>query len=163
MEQARPAGPTDRDSLLALADEARTELTDQLRGGRLWRHRHARRDPIGASIDADLKAAAAGDAIVLIGTLDEVPLGYAVAVRDDLGDGSDVALVTDIFVAAGARGVGLGEALMDGIVDWATAAGCTGLDAIALPGMRETKNFFERFGLTARAILVHRSLAPPET
>ena len=35
-----------------------------------------------------------------------------------------------------------------------------GIDGFALPGDRETKNFFERFGLTARAILVHRSLLP---
>lgn len=160
MEKARPAGPSDRDQLIVLAEVARDELTDE-RGGRLWRHRHARQDPIGATIDTDLEAAAAGDAIVVVGTLSEVVVGYAVARRDDLGDGTEIALVTDIYVEPEARGVGLGEALMDEIVTWATAHGCSGLDAIALPGMRATKNFFERFGLTARAILVHRSLAAP--
>lgn len=43
----------------------------------------------------------------------------------------------------------------------ATAAGCLGIDALALPGNRETKNFFEASGLTARAIVVHRSLGGP--
>jgi hypothetical protein len=33
---------------------------------------------------------------------------------------------------------------------------------VALPGMRESKNFFERFGLVARAITVHRRLGAPE-
>jgi hypothetical protein len=32
------------------------------------------------------------------------------------------------------------------------------VDALVLPGHREGKNFFERFGLTARAIVVHREL-----
>ena len=33
-----------------------------------------------------------------------------------------------------------------------------GLDAVALPGDRDTQNFVETFGLVARAIQVHRSL-----
>jgi hypothetical protein len=32
---------------------------------------------------------------------------------------------------------------------------------MALPGNRATKNFFETFGRTARAIVVHRTLNPP--
>jgi hypothetical protein len=43
-------------------------------------------------------------------------------------------------------------------VAWARAHHCTGIDGFTLPGNRATKNFFETFGLTARAILVHRSL-----
>ena len=39
-------------------------------------------------------------------------------------------------------------------------AGAVGIDSLALPGDRETKNFFETFGLKARAIVVHRSLRP---
>ena len=42
----------------------------------------------------------------------------------------------------------------------ATAAGAIGVDALALPGDRATKNFFETFGLKARAIVVHLSLLP---
>ena len=37
--------------------------------------------------------------------------------------------------------------------------GCFGVDSLALPGDRHTKNFFESFGLVARAIIVHRSLS----
>ena len=38
----------------------------------------------------------------------------------------------------------------------AAAQGCFGVDSLALPGDRHTKNFFESFGLVARAIVVHR-------
>jgi hypothetical protein len=31
-----------------------------------------------------------------------------------------------------------------------------GIDAFALPGMRETKNFFEGSGFTARLLVMHR-------
>jgi hypothetical protein len=47
---------------------------------------------------------------------------------------------------------------MDHVVAWCRAAGCFGIDSLALPGDRSTKNFFESFGLVARAIVVHRSL-----
>ena len=43
-------------------------------------------------------------------------------------------------------------------IAWATERGCFGIESMALPGNRETKNFFERFGLVARAIVVHRAL-----
>jgi hypothetical protein len=32
------------------------------------------------------------------------------------------------------------------------------VDSLALPGDRHTKNFFEAFGLVARAIVVHKTL-----
>ena len=51
---------------------------------------------------------------------------------------------------------------MDLLVERARAADAVGIDALALPGDRETKNFFETFGLKARAIVVHRSLRPTE-
>jgi GNAT superfamily N-acetyltransferase len=84
---------------------------------------------------------------------DTSPAGLAAL----LADGS-VAYVDEIYVEAGARGVGVGEALMDALVAWATAEECFGIDALVLPGNRESKNFFETFGLTARVITVHRAL-----
>jgi hypothetical protein len=47
---------------------------------------------------------------------------------------------------------------MEAVLAWAGERGCVGVDALALPGSRETKNFFESFGLVARAIVVHRDL-----
>jgi hypothetical protein len=47
---------------------------------------------------------------------------------------------------------------MDAVLAWCRECGCFGVDSLALPGNRETKNFFESFGLVARAIVVHRNL-----
>ena len=47
---------------------------------------------------------------------------------------------------------------MDDLVAWCRDRGCVGVDSLALPGDRATKNFFESFGLVARAIVVHRPL-----
>ena len=65
----------------------------------------------------------------------------------------------DIYVDPDAREVGVGEAMMDRGAGVVRGPGLSsGVDAVALPGDRATKNFFERFGLTARAIVVHRAL-----
>ena len=58
----------------------------------------------------------------------------------------------------GARSVGVGEAMADDIVAFCATRRCTGIDAVALPGHRATKNFFEEGGFTARAIVMHRAL-----
>jgi GNAT superfamily N-acetyltransferase len=97
----------------------------------------------------------------VVGTIDGTPIGYGVVALEKLHDGSLLGAVSDLFVDPEARGVGVGEAMMDQIVAWCREHGCTGVDALALPGNRATKNFFETFGLVARAIVVHRSLEPP--
>ena len=93
-----------------------------------------------------------------VGLIDDAVVGYASMHPERLHDGSQLAVVTDLYVTPGARGVGVGGALMDLLIDAARADGAVGIDSLALPGDRATKNFFERFGLTARAIVVHRSL-----
>ena len=65
-----------------------------------------------------------------------------------------------VFVDPRARDVGVGEALIGAATTWALASGCVGLDGLALPGDRHTKNLYERSGLTARLITVHRDLRP---
>ena len=75
---------------------------------------------------------------------------------EDLADGRRLGVVEDVFVEEQARGIGIGEALMDPAIGWFVSLGCFGADAVALPGMRATKNFFETFGFTARLLVVHR-------
>ncbi len=99
------------------------------------------------------------DRCAFVGNIDGTTIGVATAHIDHLLDGGLLAVVDELFVEAGAREVSVGEMLMDAVVAWATERGCFGIDATVLPGNRETKNFFETFGLTARAIVVHRSLA----
>lgn len=154
LEAARPASKDDLPRLVELARAAIAELRST-KGGEVWARREARGEPLGESLAADLANA---DAVVRAGTIDDAVIGYAVAVIETLSDGGELARLTDVYVEPEARGVGVGEALLDAVIAWATERGCVGIDSLALPGNRETKNFFESFGLVARAIVVHRSL-----
>jgi GNAT superfamily N-acetyltransferase len=95
---------------------------------------------------------------VVVGEYDDVVVGYAALHVERLPDGSDLAVIDDIYVEPDAREVGVGDVVMRAVLDWCRARHCRGVDAVALPGNRAIKNFFERFGLTARAIVVHRPL-----
>lgn len=151
---ARAATAADRDVVADLATLVIEELTPH-RGGTMWRRESARPIPTGPSVDADL---ADDSTHVIVGTIDEVPVGYAVVRSMSLADGSSLGRISDLFTLEGARGVGVGEAMMDEVLRWSDEQGCIGVDSVALPGDRHTKNFFESFGLVARAIVVHRSL-----
>lgn len=154
-EVARPAVDTDLMRLVELAVEAVDEQR-YARGGAVWSRTLARRDPAASLVEA----MADPDQVVVTGLLDDTIVGYAVLRIARLDDGGLLAVVDDLYVEPEARGVGLGEAIMDLLVAHATERGCFGIDALALPGNRATKNFFETFGLTARALVVHRPLGP---
>jgi GNAT superfamily N-acetyltransferase len=151
---ARPARTADLDVLADLARQAIEELTPN-RGGAVWRRQLARPVPPDDSLAADL---AASDAQVVVGSIDDVVVGYGVVRAETLADGGRLGVISDLFTLAGAREVAVGELVMDELIDWCRAQGCFGVDSIALPGDRHTKNFFESFGLVARAIVVHRAL-----
>ena len=153
-EAARQAVSEDLPRLAELARAAIEELRPT-KGGELWARREARAEPVEESLAADV---ADDGTLVLAGTIDDVVVGYAVARTEPLADGSVLARVTDLYAEPGAREVGVGEALLETIVKWATEQRCIGVDSLVLPGNRETKNFFESFGLVARAIVVHRPL-----
>lgn len=151
---ARPAIATDLDALVALAEAAVAELSPQ-RGGRVWRGQQARREPRRSSLLADLHDP---ERLLLVGTIDKVVVGYASARTETMADGARLGVVDELMVDEAARAVGVGEALLEACLHWCRAAGCTGVDAFALPGARETKNFFETAGFTARLLVVHRPL-----
>ncbi len=159
METARVAVPGDLPRIVELAEAAATELAGQ-RGGAMWAVREARPAPIELNLSFLVQAE---DALVVVGELDGVMLGYGTVRLEALRDGTTLGVVDDLYVEPEARGVGIGEAMMNLILEWCEARGCRGIDSLALPGERATKNFFERFGLTARAIVVHRSLGPHTT
>lgn len=155
---ARPATAQDLPALEHLAAEAIEELTPH-RGGDVWRRQLARPMPPGDSLRADLVDP---DVIVVAGALDDTVIGYGVLRIEHLRDGSKLGVISDLFTLEGARGVSVGEEVMGALIAWADEQGCFGVDSLALPGDRHTKNFFESFGLVARAIVVHRSLQAPE-
>lgn len=100
----------------------------------------------------------AGNATILVGTLDEVPVGGAAVRIEDLPAGVRLAVVTFLWVDDEARSVGVGEALLNEVCSWARANDCQSVDAYALPGERITKNFFEAAGFKARLLTVHHDL-----
>ena len=146
-EAARPATAEDTPAVEALFRAATEELRVE-RGGELW----------ARQVDRDRGFVPPADGLVLVGTIDGAVVGYAVVRIDALVDGGSLAVLDDVYVEVDARGVGVGELLLDAAVAFARSRGCVGIDALALPGMRGSKNFFEAAGLVARAIVVHKRL-----
>lgn len=130
---------------------------EPLRGGAIWLAREARVEPVERSL---AEAMAGADARVVAGTFDGVVVGYGVAHTEEMPRGGRLGVVSDIFVEPEARGVGVGEAMMDDLVAWCRERDCVGIDSMALPGARETKNFFEDSGFTARQLVMHKRLGP---
>jgi GNAT superfamily N-acetyltransferase len=155
---ARPATSDDRPAISDLMAEARASIAGIARGGSMWQLHDADRRSNDSQLDSLLSAAAAEKSVLLAGTLDGFVVGYAIVWRDDLADGRYSARVSDLWVTEEGRSVGVGAALIAAVVEWASAKRCIGIDAWALPGERETKNFFEAAGFTARMLVVHHSL-----
>ena len=139
-----------------MAAEAVAEQEDA-RGGWVWSRREVRGRPFEESLAADMDDP---DCAVWIGVIDDAPVGYAVVAVETLQTGETLGRVTDLYVTRGAREVGVGEALIGEALLWCEQRNCVGVDALALPGNRATKNFFETFGFTARLLVLHRSLQP---
>lgn len=154
-EACRPAVEGDLPRLAELVGQAVLELQAG-RGGAVWARQAARQPPFEAALAAEL---ADPDHDVLVGTLDGTVMGYGVAHVEVLPDGGRLGVVDDLYTEPGCRELGIGEMMMQALVDWCAEQGCFGVDSLALPGDRHTKNFFESFGLVARAIIVHRSLS----
>jgi GNAT superfamily N-acetyltransferase len=160
VDEARPATPGDLGALNHLRSEALEALAAG-KGGDLWRRRDLRH-PVDRPINEDLL----GDPshLVLVGTIDGVAVAYALAHLEHLDagrhpeTGEPLAVIDELYVEPDARSVGVGESLVESLLEWATSHRCVGIDAFALPGDRHVKNLFERSGLVARAILVHRRL-----
>ena len=163
MEAARLADASDLEAVLGIGQRIREELADHRGGamllaaedgGQPWR------DRLTAAVEATKDAI--GRDVVIVGTFDDVVFGIAVLRHRTLADDTIVGELDDFAVDAEAREVGIGEAMMNLAIERLLAAGGTGIGARALPGDRETKNFFESFGLKARQLLVHRDLNAEE-
>lgn len=156
IEQARWALDSDLEELARLRAEARATV-DGVRGGHLL----AWRDHPVSEGDELLSRALAGadDAGVVVGTYDGAVVGHAIIRSVAIAPRRELAEIVELWVTPDARQVGVGERMLDLIVEWAIGRGCVGIDAEALPGDRDSKNFFETHGLVARSIRVHRSLA----
>ena len=140
----RRAAQADIAQLIELESEARASLIGQ-RGGDRWLATHpARRDGWAESV---------ADSGALVAHIGDVIVGYLAIVRT-----AQIARVEEVYVTPGAREVGFGDALLEQASEIARDWGCTIIEGEALPGDRETKNLYERAGITARLIVVSRSL-----
>ena len=128
-----------------------------MRGGTIWAVREARSGPPEAIYAALLDDSAS---CVVVGTLDDVVVGFGVATVEALADGRRLGVVGELFVDPEARAVGVGESMVEALVAFCAGRDCVGVDALALPGHRAAKNFFEESGFTARAIVMHHVIEP---
>lgn len=154
---ARKAGPGDIDDLIPLYRALEKEQT-ALRP--MWRLADGLPEPAETAFEAILDEE---DSLLVIGGLDAVPLGFAWARLTELlpqAQGDLVAVVRLIHTDAAARGVGIGEALMDVIFAHYRPLGITKFDALVSPGHRNAKNFFEANGFKARLITMHHDDDP---
>jgi GNAT superfamily N-acetyltransferase len=149
VESVRPATRDDLVRCAELLERARTDAQSRRGGARL------------------LEAAPAADALALaewlghderqlfVGEFSGAVVGVAAgSVERPARRGQ----VVWCYVEAPARGVGVGTALVGALAEWFTAAGCTEMEAVALPGDRSTKQLYEAGGLKARLLVMHRSL-----
>ena len=98
-------------------------------------------------------------ALVYVGEIDGVPLGFIVVRSEQLlpQAGERVASVRLLFTEEEAREVGVAGAMLEAAVDEMRGRGHTLFDAHVLPGHRLAKNFFEAAGFSARSIVMHHS------
>lgn len=154
MEGARLALRDDAETCARLCRRAVNEV-QQIRGGDLLVGREA-----GAVAGELLRPGgldgllAAPRTRVLVGTIDDMVVGMAVGHVDEAGEPA-LGVVDGCYVEPEARGVGVGRALLDGLMAWFAGTPCAGVDVTALPGDRRTKNFFEAAGFKARLITMH--------
>ncbi len=151
---ARPAEQGDTERLAVLASLARDEVSAARGGGlMLGAELQSLDGPRPGTSREDGAKALSG--VVLI---DDLVVGYVEAIPLPLKGERLCCRIQAIYVQPEAREVGAGEALMELVSNFAADIGADGIDALVLPGARETKNFFEAAGFAARLIVMHHRL-----
>lgn len=152
MESARVASPGDLARMAVLAGRAIEEAASR-RGGRalVGRWQSTDIDELRTALAA---AMAEQDIRAWVGTIDEAVVGVVLA-RAESGSAGRIPLM---FVEPEARGVGVGEAMLDEATVWLAETGCLTIDIRVLPGDRDTKQFLEGAGMVARLLVMSRTL-----
>ncbi len=154
-EAVRTATAADAHRLCQLAEELGAVVVSQ-RGGRLLIGPAPGRPEAGVARDWVEERLADQATLALVGTLDEVVIGFAVCHL--AGSRPSRGVLDACFVEPGARGVGVGRLLLDTAVAWLEEQGAEGMDGMALPGDRGAKNFYESAGFKARLLTMHRQI-----
>jgi len=151
MELARPAGAADRQSCTRLLSQALVGAA-AMRGGAAL---------VGEATPVTLLdrwTRPGGAATLLVGEYEGAVVGLLGVTVAAESAGRRSGRIECCYVETGARGVGVGTALMQAAVAWSAAQGCTDVDALALPGDRMTKQRLEAAGFTARLLTLSRRL-----
>lgn len=143
----RPAHPDDAAAIAQLQDEAREALVDT-RGGNALLAEQPAVDDWAAIIQAV-------DRRVWVATIDQVVVGYLELATPHSGGAG---IVQQVYVHPEAREVGFGDYMLAAAIDAIQQLGGTVVESFALPGDRDTKNLYERAGVTARKIIVSKRL-----
>lgn len=151
MELARPARAEDRQACTRLLSQA-LMAAESMRGGAAL---------VGDATTVSLLerwTRSDDGAHLMVGEYEGAVVGL-LAVTAGAGPGGVAnGLIECCYVETGARGVGVGTALMEAAVEWCTERGYAGVDAPALPGDRPTKQRLEAAGFTARLLTLNRRL-----
>ena len=133
--QVRPIGDADVAGVVDLLEQAHRHQLEQ-RDGEMWATVNA------VPVTEERVRHRAEHGLVLVGTVLGVPVGVVVARHEVVSD-KRLALMEELYTEPEARGVGVGRRLIQAVELWARATGCIGIESMALPGDRDTKNFFE--------------------
>jgi GNAT superfamily N-acetyltransferase len=150
---ARAAGAADTDVVRALAARAAAEVA-RARDGLL----HLRAEHGLGDEEPGRHPGRPSPSLRALAEIDGVAVGFLEADLVQVDKGEPICRIRALYVEPEAREVGAGEALVEAACAFATRAGAGGIDAYALPGAREVKNFFESAGFVARLIVMHRPL-----
>jgi GNAT superfamily N-acetyltransferase len=152
VERVRPAH---QDDLPVVADL----VTAALAAGRTMRGGAAL---LGSHTPADLVArwtSGGSEATLYIGEFHHAAVGLAAATTyTRKGAAATSGRIECCYVEEGARGVGVGSALMEAAVTWCRERDCRDIDALALPGDRSSKQRLEASGFVARLLTLNRPL-----
>jgi GNAT superfamily N-acetyltransferase len=150
---ARPATVDDLPVLVSLYHSLEDEMV-ALKP--IWALVDGLAEPIETSFERLINASSGG---VVVGELEGAVFGFLTwehrVMLPQAGD-ERIAAIDLIFTDPEARTVGVGEAMINVFLADAVAAGVQRLDAVAPPGHRHAKNFFESNGFKARRIVMHR-------
>jgi GNAT superfamily N-acetyltransferase len=151
VELARPARPGDRQACTLLLSQALV-AAETMRGGAAL---------VGDATTVSLleRWTEPGEAAhLLVGEFDGAVVGLLAVTASSAPRELTSGLIECCYVETGARGVGVGSALMEAGVAWCAERGCDSVDALALPGDRTTKQRLEAAGFSARLLTLSRLL-----
>jgi L-amino acid N-acyltransferase YncA len=149
----RPATRDDLERIVELYGPAEVE---QVALREFWQYADALAEPTLGSLETITDDP---NAHLVVGTIDDVIFGFAYGTIDPLlpqAGGELIGVVRMIYTEAEARMVGVGAAMLEGIMDWFRSHEVARFDAIVSPGHRLAKNFFEAAGFKARRITMYR-------